>query len=66
MMDLNLINQIIYVDISSQSFKWVLNLKLAMIQWNGFTLKPWSFVLLSSEEKKKQGYFNQDLIPILK
>lgn len=40
MTDLNLINQIIYVDLSIQSLKWVLKLKLAMIWWGGFILKP--------------------------
>lgn len=66
MIDLNLINQIIYVDISIQSLKLVLNLQKAMIQWSGFIPKPRSFVFLSSEKKfKKQGDFNQDLIPIL-
>lgn len=66
MIDLNLINQIIYVDISIQSLKLVLNIQKAMIQWSGFIQKPWSFVFLSSEKKfKKQGDFNQNLIPIL-
>lgn len=51
MIDLNLINQIIYVDISIQSLKLVLNLQKAMIQWSGFIQKPWSFVFLSSEKK---------------
>ena len=64
MTDLNLINKIIYVDLSIESLKWVLKLKLAIIRWGGFILKPWSFLLLSSE-KEKQGNINEDLILIL-
>lgn len=70
MIDLNLINQIIYVDISIQSLKWVLSFEMAMIQRSGFIQKPWSFVLSSSGKeikikKNQEGDFNQDLIPIL-
>lgn len=64
-MDHNLVNQIIYIDILIQSLKWVLNLKVTMIQWSGFILKPWSFFTFEQWVKTKQGYFNKDLIPIL-
>lgn len=64
MADLNLINQIIFEDISIQSLRWILNLRLAIIQWSGFILKTWSFVLLNSE-KGKEGDFHQNLILVL-
>ena len=64
MADLNLINQIIFEDISIQSLRWILNLRLAIIQWSGFILKTWSFILLNSE-KGKEGDFHQNLILVL-